>query len=189
MVVFDAMGVLYSTGDDESDLLIPYLRQLGCGLSDARIRELYRETSLGKLSSAGFWRACSVNGDDMDYCSRHSLQTGIEDVLSELFQRGVPLGCLSNDVSEWSRILRRRFGLDRWIQTWSISGDLGLRKPDPAIFLALSDLSGVPSTQMIFFDDLPRNVEAALNLGIDAILFTDISACRHALQARNLLPS
>jgi len=187
LVVFDAMGVLYSVGDDESDLLIPYLWEVGCALGEAQIRQFYREASLGTMTSAEFWRACQVDGDDATYCLRHALTSGMEDLLADLHVQGVSLACLSNDVSEWSRLLRARFGLEKWIQTWAISGDMRVRKPDPAAFRTLADLSGIPLERMVFFDDMEKNINAALSLGMDAIRFTSVAQARHACRERGIL--
>ena len=186
-VVFDAMGVLYAVGDDESDLLIPYLRELGCSLDENQIKQAYREASLGQMTSSQFWRACAVAGDDLAYCSRHTLTPGIAEILAELADHGVRLACLSNDLSQWSRLLRQRFELERWIDTWVISADFGVRKPSPAAFTALIEQTGRAPERTVFFDDRPANVEAARTLGLDAVLFTDSPACRDALRQRGLL--
>jgi len=81
------------------------------------------------------------------------------------------LWCLSNDVSEWSRKLRQRFGLDRYFQRFVISGDVGARKPDPAIYQFLLDQAGIGPSEAIFVDDRLRNVKAADAMGITSILF------------------
>ena len=94
------------------------------------------------------------------------------------------MACLSNDVSEWSRILRVRFGLEKWISTWVISGDIGVRKPDPAAFRTLAQLTGEPLETMVFFDDAQRNIDAARNLGMDAVRFTSADECRMDLKKR-----
>ena len=187
VVVFDAMGVLYAAGDDVSELVIPYLRELGSGLAAAEIHALYRRASLGEMTSAEFWAACGVRGDDAVLCGRHALVPGIADLLADLRGAGVPLACLSNDLSEWSVRLRRRFGLEDLIGTWVISGDIGLRKPAREAFQALARATGVPPERMVFFDDRPDNVTAASAYGIDALQFTDVRAARAALQARGLL--
>jgi len=187
LVVFDAMGVLYSAGDDVADVLIPYLDSLGTPRTRAEIADLYRRASEGNLTSTEFWTACEVPGDDDTYCARHRLVPGIVPLLDDLRHRGTPLACLSNDVSEWSAILRRQFGLDRRIGTWVISGDIGVRKPVPEAFAALADAAGVPLEQAVFFDDRPDNVAAAQSLGMDAIRFTNVPAARAALQNRGLL--
>ena len=183
MVVFDAMGVLYEIGDDEGDLLIPYVRDLGCLLSDADIGVAYRQASLGHMTSAEFWAACGVYGDDEVYCSRHRLMPGMRDLLEDLGERGLSIACLTNDLSSWSRILRQRFGLHTLVETWVVSGDIGIRKPDPEAFRELSRATGVPLDDMVFFDDREANVCAAQALGIDAKLFISISQVREEVSS------
>ena len=188
LVVFDAMGVLYSAADDVADVLIPYLRRLGSPRADAEIEEFYQRASLGALTSAQLWAACGVPADDDAYCSGHRLQPRIDALLDDLRRRDVPLACLSNDVSEWSALLRRRFGLDRSVGTWVISGDIRARKPAPEAFEALAHATGVPLNQMVFFDDRTANVGAARALGMDAVEFASVPQAREALRARGLLP-
>jgi len=59
-------------------------------------------------------------------------------------QRGIAVACLTNDVSEWSALLRRRFELETRIRPWIVSGDVGARKPDPQIFAVLQRALDVP---------------------------------------------
>ena len=184
LVVFDAMGVLYLIGDDESELLIPYLRELGCQMSDDQIHQAYEDASVGRLTSAEFWQVCGVQGDDQTYCSRHTLTPGMDSLLADLSRAGVRMACLSNDVSEWSRILRVHFGLEKWISTWVISGDIGARKLDQEAFHILAERTNVPLDAMVFFDDAQRNIDAALNVGMDAVKFTSADACRMDLRTR-----
>jgi HAD superfamily hydrolase (TIGR01509 family) len=54
-----------------------------------------------------------------------------------------------------------------------ISGDVGMRKPEPEIFLHTAKLLGVPPPRSVFVDDLRRNIEAAEGLGFVAIHHTD----------------
>ena len=184
LVVFDAMGVLYSAGDDESEWLIPYLREQGCRLGFDQIHHAYEKASVGHLTSKQFWEFCGIQGDDRAYCSRHTLTPGMDSLLEDLSRKGVRMACLSNDVSEWSRILRVHFGLEKWISTWVISGDIRARKPDPEAFHILTELTDVPLDAMVFFDDAQRNIDAALNLGMDAVRFTSADACRMDLRHR-----
>jgi HAD superfamily hydrolase (TIGR01509 family) len=66
--------------------------------------------------------------------------------------------------------LRRRFELESWISEWLISGDLGLRKPSPAIYLKAVERLGVAPGEITFVDDRPRNLDSAQDLGINAVL-------------------
>ena len=48
---------------------------------------------------------------------------------------------------------------------------MGIRKPDPCIFqLALEQLGDISPGQVIFLDDYQANVDAARDLGLQAIL-------------------
>jgi putative hydrolase of the HAD superfamily len=54
------------------------------------------------------------------------------------------------------------------------SSEVGMRKPDPAIFsLALRELGGVAPEHAVFLDDFAGNVEAARRLGMHGVLVED----------------
>ncbi|MFC3393783.1 glucose-1-phosphatase [Brenneria rubrifaciens] len=54
-----------------------------------------------------------------------------------------------------------------------LSQNIGLRKPEAAIYQHVLTQEGVTPEQAIFFDDNPANVAAAQALGIRSILVTD----------------
>jgi len=54
-----------------------------------------------------------------------------------------------------------------------LSQELGMRKPDPAIFQHVLDKEGFSPQEAVFFDDVAENVNAASALGIQAILVVD----------------
>jgi putative hydrolase of the HAD superfamily len=53
-----------------------------------------------------------------------------------------------------------------------ISAQVGLMKPDPAIYRLTLDRLGVEPHEAVFLDDIAENVEAAARLGIHGVLFT-----------------
>lgn len=54
-----------------------------------------------------------------------------------------------------------------------LSQDIGLRKPDPAIYQYVLQAEKTTADQAVFFDDHPGNVAAAEALGIKAVHVTD----------------
>jgi putative hydrolase of the HAD superfamily len=52
------------------------------------------------------------------------------------------------------------------------SYEMGLTKPDPAIFEALLADAGVEATECLFLDDGPKNIDAAKALGIQTYFVT-----------------
>lgn len=64
-----------------------------------------------------------------------------------------------------------------------MSNEVGLLKPDPAIFETALELLAVTPQQAIFIDDIAENVEAARTLGIAGIVHTDWAVTRPQLEA------
>ena len=59
-----------------------------------------------------------------------------------------------------------------------ISGELGIAKPDPAIWQALLDRLRAPAGEVLFLDDRDVNVAAAREAGIRAFLWTGADDAR-----------
>jgi len=74
-----------------------------------------------------------------------------------------------------------------WFDRVIISGDVGLAKPDPAIFSLALAACGLEARETVFIDDAPANVAVARELGLDAILFQGPDRLREALSARGLV--
>ena len=164
-IVLDAMGVIYRAGDDFGELLTPFLRSKGCALPDAEILSLYIECSLGKFSSESYWNQLGFHEDiqelENEYLQGHWLVHGLIEFLEQANTNGFPVHVISNDVSEWSRKLRKQFGLEKMIIHWCISGDVGARKPDEAIFTSFLKATGLNPQDCVFVDDREKNLETA----------------------------
>lgn len=89
--------------------------------------------------------------------------------IAERLKKRYVLAMLSNDVSEWSAYLRRRFSLDRFFASVVISGDHGFRKPDRRLYHVLLESLSVASSRCVFVDDQPRNLETASQLGMHTV--------------------
>jgi FMN phosphatase YigB (HAD superfamily) len=177
VLVLDAMGVIYEVGDDVADLLVPFIRENRGTIDAAAIDAAYLEASLGKISAFEFWTRVGVSPELEDrYLSRFLLSNGLDELLTGAVKHFERVVCLSNDVSEWSRKLRRSFDLERSFHGWYISGDLGCRKPDAAIFQAMLDDLAVDSSRVYFIDDRLKNLQAAAALGIQSVYYNPYSS-------------
>ena len=177
-VVLDAMGVLFRDGDDVGAHLIPFVAGKGGSTDEGQVREVYRQASLGTLSSAELWERLGVAGDpddlDDEYVQRFTLNDGVEEFLDAMARRGVAIACVTNDVAEWSELLRYRFDLVDRIDPWVVSGQIGARKPDTAIFAAVRRALDLPYAACLLVDDRPTNLDAARSLGMATALFTPV---------------
>ena len=175
-LVLDAMGVLYTAHDDVAELLHPFIVEKG-GLNDlGQIINIYIETSLGKMSSAEFWK--KVGLDPMvedEYLFHHTINEGLIEFFEGMRSPGVKVWCLSNDVSEWSCKLRRKFGIERYFEGFVTSGDVGLRKPDSAIYKLMIEKLKCKPGDITFVDDNVRNLDTAAEIGINTVLFNTLA--------------
>jgi putative hydrolase of the HAD superfamily len=81
---------------------------------------------------------------------------------------GARTGLLSNswgDATSYDRAL-----LEELFDTWVISSEVGLRKPDAAIYELAAERLGLPPSACVFVDDLPGNLKPARALGMATVL-------------------
>lgn len=172
VLALDAMGVIYRSGDDVGELLIPFIKEHKGTRDISLIEDLYQRASLGEMTSDKFWHEVGVSPELEDnYLERHELVEGLLPFLDKVSHASVKIICLSNDVAEWSLKLRQRFGLERYIATWFVSGEMSVRKPNSVIYQAMLKTLNEPAKNITFVDDREKNVAAANELGIGSILF------------------
>jgi len=68
-----------------------------------------------------------------------------------------------------------------------ISAEVGLRKPDPAIYSTAAILAGADVADCLLIDDRDRNVDAAQALGMQTILFSSAAQTQRELLAAGIL--
>lgn len=106
---------------------------------------------------------------------------GTADVVRDLHAAGDRLLVLSNMPSEVWPALIERFDWFSLFEGWVVSGHERVVKPDPAIYRVLIDRFGVDPATSVFVDDREENVEAAIALGFEGVLFTDAESLRTSL--------
>jgi putative hydrolase of the HAD superfamily len=81
---------------------------------------------------------------------------------------GIRTGLISN--SWGSGLSYDRDLLTELFDTVVISGDVGMHKPEPSIFLLAAERIDVPPAECVFVDDLRENCAGAERVGMTAIL-------------------
>lgn len=93
---------------------------------------------------------------------------GVDTVIAAIEAAGIATGALSNtSAPHWADLRgpQSRYPTVARLQHAVASHLAGVLKPDPAIYRAFEVTSGQPASRVLFFDDLPENVEAARALG------------------------
>jgi putative hydrolase of the HAD superfamily len=166
---------LFRTYEEELDLAPGMLNRVMFG------SPTWQEVLLGRRSLDDYWRevgpklrldsAEAIHAFRQRYFGDEAIDPGVLALIQGLHGR-YKLAVLSNAPPR----------LGRWLADWGIldlfdvvvcSGDEGLVKPDPAIFeLTLARLD-VAAQDAVFIDDTLGHVQAARDLGIHGIHFTN----------------
>jgi glucose-1-phosphatase len=143
------------------------------------------DSEVGKTDLDGFARAASghlrLTCDQVKAISNVYLlgpYSGAAELLNELRQAGLSAACLSNTNENHWRIMTDPDGeyhaVFRHLNHQFASHRIGARKPDESIYEHVEQTSGVESSQIVFFDDLGANIDAARKRGWDGCLVDQI---------------
>jgi putative hydrolase of the HAD superfamily len=95
-----------------------------------------------------------------------------KDLLEALRRRGVRMGVITNGGSKMQRSKIAALGIEAYFETIIVSSEVGLRKPDPAIFnLALGELQCAAAQCWFVGDDLEKDVQGSVAAGLRAFWF------------------
>jgi epoxide hydrolase-like predicted phosphatase len=108
----------------------------------------------------------------------------VVDRVRELRTAGYRLGLITNNVREGSATWRAMLPVDELFDVVVDSSEVGMRKPNPAIFHHTLELLGVDDpAEAVFLDDAPGNVAGAQRAGLHAIHVDDPDDALAALDA------
>ncbi|BCW44747.1 haloacid dehalogenase [Arthrobacter sp. StoSoilB5] len=123
---------------------------------------------------------------DIDSATWAAVREDAVSVIRDLKARAVKIGLLSNApfpmaeavrASEWARD----------VEAFFFSAELGMAKPDPEIYVAVTEGMQIAPSQVVFFDDRQVNVDAAIEAGWDAYLWTSGARTRAVLEEIGIL--
>jgi len=92
------------------------------------------------------------------------------------------VGLLSNAWMNARMLLDMHFNFIDVFDVSVFSSEVGMRKPDQAIFKLMLEKMGVKAENAVFIDDMPLNVEGAISAGLHAIRYTDTPQIINALK-------
>jgi putative hydrolase of the HAD superfamily len=110
-----------------------------------------------------------------------------EELMREIREAGYKLGILSNMPHDFIELERDVFRVFDLCDPCIFSCRYNLLKPEPEIYQVLIDALGCAPGKIVFFDDMPVNVEGARGLGITAYLWKDAKAAREILKTLGIL--
>jgi len=104
------------------------------------------------------------------WCDQFSVEKGSTALLKKVAARR-RVFLLSNTHAMHYEFIRRRYAFPRYIHGAVLSHRVGMRKPEPGIYLEALRRARVAPEASLFIDDLKRNVDAARALGMNVIRY------------------
>jgi FMN phosphatase YigB (HAD superfamily) len=179
LITFDLGGVivrLAASLDEAAAVSGIRLREAAQPERDGELSLLFNDWQRGRVTDEQFFDTWTDTIGRFDRSEAPKLSLGwiVEEydgmlqLVGDLKQAGVALGCLSNTVSlHWAYVLgdRAKFPSMQLIDHAHASHLIGAMKPEPAIYRAYEQLTGTAGSGIVFFDDLPENVQGARECG------------------------
>ncbi|PYU28360.1 MAG: hypothetical protein DMG32_02975 [Acidobacteria bacterium] len=159
-----------------------------------RADQHWQDWQEGRISSAEWhqhlMRRLKLSLSYREFRDAWNLVLDPELILSEsLFARlsaRCQLALLSNTDPIHAECLEQRFTFGRYFPVRIYSCRIGASKPSPLIYRAALELLGVAAHQAMYVDDIQEFVDAARQMGLDAIRFEtrdllEVELCRRQL--------
>lgn len=168
----------YRRAGIEKDSFAPVLKHLGSlGYETGKVGTVEFLAEMNKVLSTDIadhefeelWNATFRENSEMAELLQH-----LKDYYS--------LYLLSNTNESHYGFIQRNFDVARHFKELILSYEIGSAKPDLAIYEEVISRSGIAPGRCVFVDDLKENVNAARQVGLQAILFTTPSALKQDLR-------
>jgi putative hydrolase of the HAD superfamily len=150
----------------------------------------------GKLSGQSFWQkfreetGLALTDQQLDELNRLDGQmwtTSDPQMLAwhdQLKARGIRTAILSNMGDSVLEHIEREFAWIHGFDALVWSYQLGMAKPAPDIYRHALEKLGTRAEETLFLDDKQVNIDAARELGIEGLLFTNVGQLRSDLVGR-----
>jgi putative hydrolase of the HAD superfamily len=194
-IIFDVGGVLYQ---NIQEYFLPDLARRH-GLDPDHLLSLgYKhggDWGLGRATEEQYWRGILADAGLPDVLLPELVAetTSYIRTIPETWEviHSLPasqrLGILSNTTWEWVARLRHVEDWEARFAPIVLSCDVGLCKPDPAIYALLLQRLGLPGERVLFVDDREDNLAAAEQFGIQGHLFQGGPGFRTELERLGVL--
>jgi epoxide hydrolase-like predicted phosphatase len=191
-IIWDLGGVLVRTEDFKPrdqlaarlGLRREELNDLVFGSEDdhrAQLGEISHEEQWENVASRLGVQAEEVPAIREVFFAGDALDSELIDFIREL-KHDYYTALLSNAFSDLREMVCDVWQIDDVFHHLIISAEVGLMKPDPAIYQLALETIGVEPEEAVFIDDFPQNVVGAIDSGLHAIQFRGAGPVRSELK-------
>jgi HAD superfamily hydrolase (TIGR01509 family) len=180
--VYDAWQAIYAEHGHRLD----FSRWAECiGTADTFDPCQHLETLLGEpLDAAPLRQRHRLRADAL--IAAQPVLPGVREYVHEARRLGLRLGVASSSSRAWVEGHLSRLGLRERFDVVCCAEDVARVKPDPALYLAVLEATGVPANQAVALEDSPNGVLAAKRAGLTCIAVPNQLTARLDLAAADL---
>jgi len=156
--------------------------------------QLHREFEKGMMTESEFIeKMLTIVDHKLDretFCKIYSEIFALnEDVatLLPVIKKDYKLFLLSNTNSIHQKYGWQKYEFLKYFDKLILSHEVRSLKPEEEIYHAVEKASGFPSAEHFYIDDVQEYVDAAINLGWDAVQFVDYQKLVDDLKSRNII--
>lgn len=181
VIIFDFFDVFRTDGFNR------FLKQRGLEHKDAFLLATQRHDR-GETDDKEFFAEVAAAAGETPEQAEREMEDAVE-LNAELVEYAASLrntyklALLSNSSSEYLRNELKKYDLEKYFDEIVISSEVGLIKPEPAIFEHIMEKLRARPEECIFTDDNPRHVLAAETLGIRSVVFENVAQLQAAVEA------
>ncbi len=189
-IIFDCYGVLYP--DTFWTMAREYLEE-NFDVKKPQLHDLIKEVDLGRITRDELWsNFAAMTGTTAEEVYERLKEFGGLDkrLLSFIdgHQDKYKIGMISNVGHGFIDRMFVDKPATEYFDALILSSDVGLVKPDRRIYeLAAEDLGVLPE-ECVFIDDLTKNVDGAINAGMQAIHYTHFTDFKSQIERLLLIP-
>lgn len=158
---------------------------------------IWLDLNLGKLSEYDAIIICrqqlNVSETQMSQLM-HGLKTsqtplpGSVELLEKLHTANIPLYSITDNIKEFIEYHHNYSNFLHYFKGIIVSADIGVLKPNKAIYKHLLEKYELNPVESVFIDDCIENVQGAISAGMHAFQFTDAESCERKLRELGVLP-
>jgi putative hydrolase of the HAD superfamily len=156
--------------------------------TDPTGRELYHQVERGELSQSDFEQKIAQllgvqpTGLIQGLLADLRPEPLMADAITRARMAGIRVGVITNS---WGTAPYDPYAAHQLSQRFDavvISSQVGLRKPDPAIYRLAAEELAIPPVRVVFVDDIAANLQPARELGMAVIHHVDPASTVHELE-------
>ncbi|MFZ2189681.1 MAG: HAD family phosphatase [Candidatus Magasanikiibacteriota bacterium] len=148
----------------------------------------------GLIDVVDFWEKAKnklgvedIAGVKQIFFDSYEPQKSSVELIKQIKSKGIRVGYLSNSPKDRTEYLDKKYNFISLFDFGLFSFDAHLCKPDKKVYEKLLEDFDLKAEDVIYTDDVQKNLEPAKELGIKTVLFNDVESFKKELEQSGII--